>query len=599
MPGMSLVCETSRIDERRESTIIASLDELLHDPRYGKRVLHRDESRLLALTSYPDYPIASYRCGEVVAWLEGRFYGVSESLTARRIGELAEIVSGDSSAAACERWIANQDGDFVVCVLDARRDTVHVVTDALGRLPLYLHHSSGMFVLSRELSFVVRLLPRLRFDRMGIAQHLLIGYPLGGRTLVGDVTRLCGPTWISVDAGVRSVRVRQFDFIDLEAKGRAHYTTRRNAADLAAAFIAQCETRFEADRTNVVSLSGGFDSRAIASGLHAARRPFTCATYLDHMGTAAADIAPAERVAQVLGSSWRLTRLGPPRPSDVLKLLRMKSGMNPLGMSFLLPFLQEVGETSGERLTFATGTLGTFLLPETVPPLRLARVEEVVDYLVQQSRRLPLRLVARVTRLQEGDILAELRGHLAASPGSDPVQKLAHLVLHERAFNWHGEADDRNRCFFWTTSPFDSLQFIRLSFGCPDAQKRYFDLYREFMLCLSPEAATIDHAGYGVPITSPMFRSAAKAASLLAQHPRAIDRLAAAPSVYDSSAMVIRLLREQLESCPLLGESLALPELEQIVLRCHEHPRADIELIFTATSAIELLGTGRSSLESG
>lgn len=596
MPGMSLVCDASR-DERREHAVAAALDGLLHDPRYAKRVLHRDASRLLALTAYPQYPIASFRCGDSVAWVEGRLYGLSESSIAQRIGELAEIVAGDSSA-ACERWIANQDGDFVVCVLDSRRGTVHVVTDALGRLPLYLHHSPGLFVLSRELSFVARLLPRLRFDRMGVAQLLLIGYPLGGRTLVDDVTRPCGASWISFDAGLREVRARRFDFIDLQTTERSRYSTRRNAEELAASFTEACEMRFGADRTNVVSLSGGFDSRAIAGGLHAARRPFVCATYLDHMGTAAADIAPAERVAQALGASWKLTRLGPPRPRDVLELLRMKSGMNPLGMSFLLPFLRDVAETWGGSLVFATGTLGTFLLPEIVPPLRLNGVEEVVDYLLRQSRRLPLGLVASLTTLEEADILAELRAHVLASPESDLLSKLAHFVLRERAFNWHGEADDRNRCFFWTTSPFDSLKVIRRALGCPDAQKRYFGLYREFLLCLSQDAAAVDHAAYRLPITSPAFRSAARAASLLAQHPRAVDRLAAAPSVYDASAMVIRLLRRQLASCPLLGEFLETQELERIVGRCDEHPRADIDLIFTCTSAIEWLGTGRSVLQS-
>jgi asparagine synthase (glutamine-hydrolysing) len=291
-------------------------------------------------------------------------------------------------------------------------------------------------------------------------------------------------------------------------------------------------------------------------------------------------------------------RLGPPQLGDVLKLLRMKSGMNPLGMSFLLPFLQRVGEQWGFDSSFTTGEFGTFTMPEPAPPVALNGLADLVRFLILQGRRLPLELVERLTMLDAADIRDEIRRHVSAYPESNLTQKLAHFVLYERAFKWHTEAEDRNRCFFWTTSPFIDLQFFRFAMSCPDVQKRYYRLYREFLLGLSADAAAIDHAGYGLPITSEKFELVAKAASFLSQQPRATAHLAAPSDTYSGESMVIRALSAQLDSCSLLDEYLARPLLQQIVRQPREYATDRIDLLFTVTSAIELLGTGRSVMES-
>ena len=63
---------------------------------------------------------------------------------------------------------------------------------------------------------------------------------------------------------------------------------------------------------NVVSLSGGLDSRAVAAGLRREEIPFTAATFLDSQQTNAADVRVASRVAAGVGSGVAAIPPAPP-----------------------------------------------------------------------------------------------------------------------------------------------------------------------------------------------------------------------------------------------------------------------------------------------
>ena len=85
--------------------------------------------------------------------------------------------------------------------------------------------------------------------------------------------------------------------------------------------------------------------------------------------------------------------------------------------------------------------------------------------------------------------VAELRDHVSSYPERDFVQKYVHFVTCERIFKWLTEGEDRNRCFFWSATPYSSFEFFESAMRCPDEQKSYYGLYREFLLQLSPAGA--------------------------------------------------------------------------------------------------------------
>ena len=599
---MSLFCDARARVADRASAISTALGSVLHDERYATRILWRDDVHFLGFTGYPEYPLASHRLGDFVVHVEGQLYGRSRPALEGRMGELADLMTADGSDRELAAWLLDSDGDFVICLRHQITGAVRILTDVLGRLPLYYHRTPDTLVVSRELRFIAKVMRDLRFDRMAIAQHLLTGHPLGSRTLIDGVQRLAGATFIRISGDGREVRVTNLHRLDVERKTRAGRDARENAHELAALFVEACKVRAVPEHPTVISMSGGFESRALAAGFHAAAIRFGCATFLDHTGHAAPDVPVAEKIAQLFASPWRLVRLDPPRRRDVLKLLRMKSGMNPLAMSFVLPFLETIRAQWGPALHLGTGQLGQTVTWNLAPPISLARPRDMADYVIAQSQKLPLDLVARLTMLSEAEIVSELEDLLHSYPERDLQQKLAHFALSERALKWHSEGEDRDRCYVWTTTPFAGTRHFFAAMSCPDDQKRHYGLFREFLLRLSPGAAAIEHAGIGTAITSARFRIDAKVLSLLAQRPdlgAGVTAARAPRDAYRGDSTVMQLLREQLASCPLLFEYLAKPVLEDIVQRCTEHSWDRMDLLFTITSVIEDLGCGRSVLESG
>lgn len=601
MPGLSFVYELRRDLESRTQSLIAAQEATLHDIRDVTRIVSRSDSHFLAFSGYPEYPITCHRFARYDVHLEGRLYGVDAATLEETLARLPALMTTDRPRQDLTEWLLDVDGDFVVYVFDRETGVICIVNDVLGRLPLYCWRTAESLVLSRDLRFIVKLMPNLRFDRMAIAQHLLLGFPVGGRTLVDEVERLDGATLIRVGARRQEWQVTKLHQFNFEPKPRAVHGTHDNAVELVGLLRHACAARSQSGSPKVISMSGGFDSRLIAGGFRAAGTAFSCATFVDHIGNAAADVVPAELVARLFGCPWKLVRLGPPCSSDVLKLLRRKSGMNPLAMSFLLPFLASVRDEWGPALWFSTGELGTFTLHEPAPNVVLARSRDVVDYLIAQSQKLPLDLVACLTMLEESEILAELERLVAGYPEQALGEKLVHFILIERTLRWQSEAEDRNRGYFWTITPFSSPRFFTAAMSCPNDQKRYYGLYREILLELSPAAAAIVHAGMGSAITSEEFRRDAKVAALLAHHPRRTvslrDRCTPLPS-YRSDSTVVRWLDQQLASCPLLFDSLARPVLADVVRRCSEYSWDRVDLLFTVTAAIEDLGTGQSLLSS-
>lgn len=343
MPGFSFIYDSAGNVTRHEGAVVAALDALLHDQHYAVRLISKDDHHHLASTGYPEYPIESFHEGHVVIHVEGCVYGSTRESRAAKLRELASFVfDPDEDGTRVIEWLLGMDGEFVLFLLDTKSGDVVVLNDLFGRLPLYWYRTDDTLVVTRELRFAARLMERLRFNRMAIAQYLLIGYPVGERTLLDGVNRMAPAARIRIGGRDPSIRVDRLHRPNYEVKRRASAGREGNASELVRLFCDACAARGVTEVQHVLSLSGGFDSRAVAAGFQQAGVRFRAVTYLDHVGNAAADVPVARRVAALFGVPWELFTLAAPTRRDVLKLLRLKNGMNPLGMSFLLPFLEDV-----------------------------------------------------------------------------------------------------------------------------------------------------------------------------------------------------------------------------------------------------------------
>jgi asparagine synthase (glutamine-hydrolysing) len=601
MPGMSFICDLQGGLQRDQVVILRALESLIHDERYQRHEWLHDDVHFLGSTAYREYPIRSFEVSDTTIYLEGRWYGENTAVHSRRLHELADLAfTADGAQDRMVEWLRKTDGDFVALIFHRQTGDIVIINDIFGRLPLYCYQTTDRLILSRELRFITQLMGNRRFDRMAIAQHLLVGYPLGKRTLLENVDRLPPATCIRISTARSEIHVDQLCRFNCESKADSEKSVKDNARQLAGLFAQSCATRAAPDGQNVISLSGGFDSRAIAACFHKMNIPFRAATFLDPARRAESDVAIARQVASLFDSEWELLWLDPPPARDVLKLLRLKNGMNPLYMSFLLAFLDQIRTSHGSDLVFISGEIGDRVLPDRRPSDNFESVEETVDSIVNQEPKFSLETVSALTGLKPTDIVDELQHHVSSYPEQDWAQKYVHFVTYERVFKWLCEGEDRNRNYFWNATPYSAIEFFNFAMACPDEQKSYYGLYREFLLELSPEAAAIEHAGTGAAITSNRFQTVRKALKFLQERSDLRGQLQTVmgpPQGYDHDTMTLACLRQQMMDGDVIFEYLSASSLRNIVNHYTSYTKEAIDLLFTVTATIEELLTGKSVLE--
>lgn len=599
MPGISFIYDLKGRLSYDHPGLACPRDPLIFDAQYQQHVLLRDDFHYLSYTAYPEYPVQTINGSDWTVHFEGRLYGEDPG---RKLKELAPYVfSGESGEEAkIRQWLAGVDGDFVAFFIDKRTARIGIVNDLFGRLPLYCHRTGERFILSRNLRFIANWMHPIRFDRMAFAESLWIGYLLGKRTLLEGVERLSPATWIRIEkqpASIQLARVHDFNF---ETKTHPARSLKDNAERLAALFSESCVSRTAPGVKNVISLSGGFDSRAVAACFQRNKLPCCAATFIDHLGNFASDARIAEQIAALLDIEWRLFRLAAPRSADLLKLLRLKNGMNSLGMSFLLPYLEQVREAYGPKLVFITGDSGDKVLRDLTPWAKVEDLDGAVAYLVAQNAKFPLEVVVALTGVKESDMIGEIRDRLSSYPEEDWGRRYAHFMICERGWKWQSEGEDRNRCYFWSTTPFSGTRFFNSAMGCPDEQKSQFELYREFLQALSPAAAVVEYAGMGGSVASEKFRVTSKALALLGERMdvrRTMEKAAGPVHGYSEDSMIVQCIRQQMQAGELIFEYLSPTGMKNIVEACAGHSKEGFQNLFTITSILEDLATGGSTLE--
>jgi len=610
MPSMSFVYDSGGGLLQNEPAVLQSLDSLIHTEVYQSEILLKEKTYLLASTRYKEYPVTSFESDDISIYLEGRIYGKDNSSLK---GELTAL-SGHlfqpqtESSEHISEWLLNTDGDFIIFSLNKKLNRVAILNDALGRLPLYYHEANGQLIVSRELRFITKMLTDWQFDRMAIAQYLLFGYPLGRRNILENTCRLDPATLIRVDLNEAKIELDNIHQLNFEVKKYSDRTIQQNASELVALFSESCKKRASTDNKNVVSLSGGLDSRSVSGALHRNNIPFAATTYLDYGKTVyASDLKPSEQLANIFGIDRKLFQLAPPKGKDILRLLKIKNGLNPLGMGFILPYFDEVIKNHGQGITYFTGDGGDQILQyDHRPSPKPKGIDELVKHIISMKQVLPLDTVASLTGIKESQIIDEVTNHVMSYPEKDLSQKYVHFMTCEYGINWYWEGEDRNRCYFWSVAPFYSIQLFNYVMNCPDRQKSQYALYRQFLSELSPQAAAIDYAGPHIliplPITSIRFRIMRSMVAILSRFPNLKRKVIGKvkPETTSSHAYnsnFLQCLKEQTVNCKAISDYLSLPAIEETLKDYSKYSIFQINNLFTVTSFIEDLKDGKSTIE--
>src|SRR5438105_3886010 len=135
------------------------------DARDDADVFHLDTS------AHASYPIEVQDDPRMVIVFEGRVTRLDPAAALARIAAIVphQVAAPSELLEPLRRMVREWDGEFVVAVHHKPARTLGIVTDSAGRLPLYLHRSASLVIVSREVHFTLPHLERREPDRMGLA----------------------------------------------------------------------------------------------------------------------------------------------------------------------------------------------------------------------------------------------------------------------------------------------------------------------------------------------------------------------------------------------------------------------------------------------
>ena len=588
MPGLSLIYNYKGIYSIEE--IESAFSAICHDNRYVIRILFQDDKLLAGFTSYPEYPYKVIDTERYWICIEGIIYEEPWCRIETEIIELQDQLSDSlhSLRESLNSWLLKTTGDFVVVMYNKISRRFVLFNDALGRLPLYYYNDG--FIISREIGFLTNLVEDKTIDRIAVAQFLALQYTPGIRTFFEKVFRLTPASmwWVEPEDSCASVDViYNHNFDNDKYYGRS---LKENAAELAKIFTDTCKSVVSGGDKIVLSLSGGLDSRGVGAGLHGTGINFESATFLDHGKYASLDAQFAEKAAEILKSDWQLFNLNPPKGRDMLDLIRMKFGLNFIGMSFFLKFLESVKNRYGSEAIYLTGDGGDQLFHSLEPRIDLKSFRDMIAYNLKFYGFFPIDLAARLVNIDKSDVIEDMVERIQSYPEKNMKLKYVHFMIFDRMYKCFFEGEDRNRCYLWSAAPFFTIRMFNYAMNCPARQKIHFGLYAEFLGNLLPAAAAVRTANNSKPITSNYYKFK-RYISLLFPWLLELKEKIVKPGVvldnYEPDSNWLRCLKKQVENCSAVTDFFDHASLTEYIEQPNRYRKQSLENLFTISSLIE------------
>ena len=133
----------------------------------------------------------------------------------------------------------------------------------------------------------------------------------------------------------------------------------QNVSELSKLFSTACINRTkESSENNIVTLSGGLDSRLVASCMSKNQIPFKVATIDYKSGKAHQEIDIALKLSKIFNVTAEVISTPNPKGSDICDLLKIKEGMVSLTTTPILPFYRGIIKAFGENVHYISGDNG-------------------------------------------------------------------------------------------------------------------------------------------------------------------------------------------------------------------------------------------------
>ncbi len=588
MPGLHFVTNfKSGVDSQKA---VATTRKLCHDQRYFSETVISDQSTFLSFTSYPGYPICLIDTDDLLIVLEGHIQGYSEHELETELVRVAKSALGDGNDADLGDWLMKQNGEFILFFMDRVSSKTAILTDVLGRLPLYLHTSPGKIVVSREMQFIPDYCAATDLCKTSVASYLLFGFVPDRGTLLAATRRAPAGCIIRVCGQASAISVSKAVELCFDQKDDLWHRP-SVASQLADEFKETTRQLVSYYQDTALSLSGGMDSRTVAAALNAIDHDLRAFTFLDHTGSASEDVKVAREIADALDLDWKVVSLPPASQPDRDWIIRLKGGIILSSTAEDFPFLGTIREELGNDLIYLSGDGGDKVLPCLLPAVRFRSVKKLAQFILERNALFQPNVVSRLTGVSVADMLENLMTLLNAYPEQSLGHKYVHFMIYERAMKWLFEGEDRNRCSFWCSTPFYGLSFFKMAMRVPDSLKLYNRLYREFMSTLSGKVASIRDAGSGAPPASARYGRQELLLHWLRRCPSLLNKLkrirGRSPG-RDTDTELTQLRQGSCFSSPSIAEYLSSSDLREVLENQVDLSRTQTELLYNLTNVIRL-----------
>lgn len=598
MPGISvLVSKNNLSDKKTQLDGIFSKQNYLKG--YSDKILFFKDNIVIGTNIYDEYPVKIFDINNLFIVLEGRIYNKTEKEIEKEITAIAQNIEKKNIKADLSSWLLKTDGDFLVYIINKVNNDIYIFNDIFGRLPVYYKQlETGEVVVSRYLNFITSLEKNANIDKIAIVQHLLLGYALGERTLIQGVNHLRSASLLSIkNCEVNFISIYTFNFQHRDHEGKS---IKENIKNLSELFSEACKNRFQNNKLNIVTLSGGLDSRLVAACMYKNKIPFNVTTIRYSYGTIIQDEKVAVQLSDLFKVKYEVLELSPPIGDDVYTLLKIKEGMNSVATSQLLPFYRKIEKKYSKDINFITGDNGDKLIFTYNKPIkRFTNSDELAEYILTEHSLIDLETVSGFCEIQKNEILHEIKNVLNSFPEEELKQKYVHFRVMEKPHKYAFQGEDRHRHYFWTLSPFWSVPFYNYIMNCTDISKKKHKLFAGLIESFSPEALSLPYANFKSSVNS--FKGKFFMFFVYNIYPLVPAKFKGGFKAnffggnrkYYNGAIIFECIKEQLLHSKKVLEYLNIKDVDKL----QNFRKIQLYNILTLTSAVENLYEGKSSLK--
>lgn len=620
MPGLNFAFAFKEPIESKSSDYKAALNKTLLEDSHNICDLFKDEQLLSSFTSHDGYPTRTFENNGTKFYIEGRIYNLDDDAVNEKISSITErLFQGDETAKPdLSNWLSTADGEFIIFAYNKSLNRILVVNDIFGLLPCYIHKTDWGVVFSRNFNFVSTMVEQKKFDKIAMAQFMLLSHTIGDRTYLKDVYRPRPAELITIDAGSGDVRRQVLFTYNFQEKKYRNRSTKTNAAELARLFTEGCRNRLKPQEKSMLYLSGGLDSRATAAALKLLGADFEAWTLLDVNGIASTDYKIAQQVASELDVEWKPLKLKPMSGKNVLRTLNTKGGVEYLGKVFLFQAHDAILSDHGHKVQAFIG-IGGDIIGHDITTAGSKKMDSLKDFLQRAPSFIPFKTISKLTGVSEEQFFDAVKEEFNSYPEKSLKQKYIHFAIYGQTYQWHFQGHDILRSFFWPASPFFSTPFFTYIMNCTDKQKRYLRLFYYFLNSLNPAMSDMPCARnlFLTPVQLKRSRSliwywycsALAMCRRIRRWPnpirfiyKKIKKLLSKPSQgakekFEHSPELMKCMTEQIASCSQNTDYLNWSEVEDLVKNKENYTPETLYLVFTIVSMIEQQTTGKSTLE--